>query len=172
MQNLQETELLTALQWGRTFSSAESRKRFRERRRSISCFNGAALFQVRKAKRLSASLITTRRLQWGRTFSSAESKPTAIRLDESAELQWGRTFSSAESFSRSYCPRGMVRLQWGRTFSSAESREVVEEMMRVKAVLQWGRTFSSAESRDNPSRHRSVKGRFNGAALFQVRKGT
>ena len=60
------------LQWGRTFSSAES---------------------VSNHRRFTRNPL----LQWGRTFSSAESDA----IDEAAimdyTLQWGRTFSSAES---------------------------------------------------------------------------
>ena len=84
------------LQWGRTFSSAERQanaigrsdssaasmgphffKCGKQSRRSRprndeSGFNGAALFQVRKAINLAGTKSTTGRLQWGRTFSSAE----------------------------------------------------------------------------------------------------
>ena len=74
------------------------------------------------------------------------------------------------------CPRPQPlhprprRLQWGRTFSSAESRQsAVRQPLREKA-LQWGRTFSSAESPFSESNDISILSRFNGAALFQVRK--
>ena len=36
--------------------------------------------------------------------------------------------------------------------------------------LQWGRTLSSAESRQTAESQRADSLRFNGAALFQVRK--
>ena len=42
------TKSLLALQWGRTFSSAESAGRLAYTRPAFPCFNGAALFQVRK----------------------------------------------------------------------------------------------------------------------------
>ena len=89
-------ETIERLQWGRTFSSAERQanaigrsdssaasmgphffKCGKQSRRSRprndeSGFNGAALFQVRKAINLAGTKSTTGRLQWGRTFSSAE----------------------------------------------------------------------------------------------------
>ena len=37
--------------------------------------------------------------------------------------------------------------------------------------LQWGRTFSSAESPKGDKGDKGDTGGFNGAALFQVRKG-
>ena len=84
------------LQWGRTFSSAESRRiprqsflcrrasmgphffkcgkhpRTRRQSRRRACFNGAALFQVRKVIICAGILGQHVALQWGRTFSSAE----------------------------------------------------------------------------------------------------
>ena len=60
------------LQWGRTFSSAESGKSTRP---ATACARG---------------------LQWGRTFSSAERSTSVEARDWPCPLQWGRTFSSAE----------------------------------------------------------------------------
>ena len=62
------------LQWGRTFSSAESCKE-----PSIQLHGYV--------------------LQWGRTFSSAESSECEELREANVELQWGRTFSSAERYS-------------------------------------------------------------------------
>ena len=108
------------LQWGRTFSSAEShfkcsgmddwtrgfngaalfqvRKDFRHdcTLMESKCFNGAALFQVRKANQRQTQPMIVGKLQWGRTFSSAESADTVPTGVEKLMLQWGRTFSSAE----------------------------------------------------------------------------
>ena len=63
-----------SLQWGRTFSSAESQ-----------------LDQLQ-------TRTSPPKLQWGRTFSSAESLDGGDDTDSpQVTLQWGRTFSSAES---------------------------------------------------------------------------
>ena len=133
-------------------------------------FNGAALFQVRKAQHYPRRSQASYELQWGRTFSSAERQEGAQENHEEVTLQWGRTFSSAESTrlpttgrrrdkasmgphffkcgktnivvaGHTYKP---LELQWGRTFSSAERRRK-SEMISSTASLQWGRTFSSAE---------------------------
>ena len=112
----------------------------------FSRFNGAALFQVRKAGQLKHSAKNKTLLQWGRTFSSAESPLTLLAFGFVFSLQWGRTFSSAESgvgeIGKLYTD---VRLQWGRTFSSAESDTDGGQEILLNE-LQWGRTFSSAES--------------------------
>ena len=110
------------LQWGRTFSSAESSDGFDDYPRAqyasmgphfFKCgkvceissamfardsFNGAALFQVRKGDCQLICVTATTELQWGRTFSSAERlRNYHAELVYRDELQWGRTFSSAES---------------------------------------------------------------------------
>ena len=84
-----------ALQWGRTFSSAEvlGREQF-------------CLLQVL--------------LQWGRTFSSAEVQAYSALRAPGKVLQWGRTFSSAEVLEDKCSTCSPAGLQWGRTFSSAE----------------------------------------------------
>ena len=60
-------------------------------------------------------------------------------------------------------------LQWGRTLSSAERIQgQLTELVGI--VLQWGRTLSSAESPLRVWGLARQMQRFNGAALFQVRK--
>ena len=63
------------LQWGRTFSSAERWKKGNLCGVLCFCFNGAALFQVRKGMNPAAHVLHVFVLQWGRTFSSAERPP-------------------------------------------------------------------------------------------------
>ena len=60
-------------------------------------------------------------------------------------------------------------LQWGRTLSSAEVPYTVRSDAGWKE-LQWGRTLSSAEVHDRILAKIPLLKRFNGAALFQVRK--
>ena len=61
------------------------------------CFNGAALFQVRKVKECACGNRSGIWLQWGRTLSSAESYTGDLREENTfSMLQWGRTLSSAE----------------------------------------------------------------------------
>ena len=87
----------SALQWGRTLSSAETADVCQDAVLKIWGFNGAALFQVRKLVRM---------------------------LDADGDengLQWGRTLSSAETAAEQGIPARLLRLQWGRTLSSAET---------------------------------------------------
>ncbi len=67
--------------------------------------------------------------------------------------------------------RRSLTLQWGRTLSSAERLGRKKWSEGICGSLQWGRTLSSAESPREcicPARRQTC---FNGAALFQVRKG-
>ena len=159
-----------AVQWGRTFSSAE--------------------ISEHETQRLVAAEV-----QWGRTFSSAEIGAQRDRALPRRGLQWGRTFSSAEisgfeldgvsghptsmgphffkcgntcrnrkeksiikyfngaalfqvrKYGRlKFNEENLVGLQWGRTFSSAEMY-FYKYFCLSGELLQWGRTFSSAEIR-------------------------
>ena len=90
-------------------------------------FNGAALFQVRKALIFPPDFLVHSMLQWGRTFSSAESSTTVTCVPSPMWLQWGRTFSSAERNLQRLRDAFKLTLQWGRTFSSAERVDITIE---------------------------------------------
>ena len=111
-----------ALQWGRTFSSAEIMTAIRKSQKMRRCFNGAALFQVRKflhigrfghqASRASMGphffkcgnclcptsfSVVVNRFNGAALFQVRKSsKYLALGTNRCAGLQWGRTFSSAE----------------------------------------------------------------------------
>ena len=86
------------LQWGRTFSSAESLSWGRTLQPLICArFNGAALFQVRKVERhvfveQIAHCFNGAALFQVRKVVEVDAKSGVYRIT----LQWGRTFSSAE----------------------------------------------------------------------------
>ncbi len=86
------------------------------------CFNGAALFQVRKAKNLTTSRNDDMVLQWGRTLSSAERTvnrepgPTTVRASMGPH-----SFKCGKFTPKQYQALTELLLQWGRTLSSAES---------------------------------------------------
>ena len=62
-----------------------------------------------------------------------------------------------------------MMLQWGRTLSSAEV--ILVGACRIQTgALRWGRTLSSAEVNHLLCFFHFLAVRFNGAALFQVRK--
>ena len=60
-------------------------------------FNGAAVFQPRKAAASTPPARCSRPLQWGRGFSTAERTISLIFWTRFERLQWGRGFSTAES---------------------------------------------------------------------------
>ncbi len=85
------------------------------------------------------------------------------------KLQWGRTFSSAEVIGLSGSLQSGVELQWGRTFSSAE---VLRFRLQADAdvAASMGPHFFKCGSCDARRVALCTYLRFNGAALFQVRK--
>ena len=135
------------LQWGRTFSSAESSTSAGDpqphdrasmgphffkcgkhspashsKRHNLG-FNGAALFQVRKGRSTSQKLQDYWELQWGRTFSSAERRAMASAGETFFARFNGAALFQVRKDQMADCrvDRRRGRLQWGRTFSSAES---------------------------------------------------
>ena len=79
------------LQWGRTFSSAE-RKSFPCRLcRVLKCFNGAALFQVRKAHLAEKCFCSDRRFNGAALFQVRKGNVSGGQWQDCRELQWGRT---------------------------------------------------------------------------------
>ena len=135
------------LQWGRTFSSAESRRRMQKKQQQAAVFNGAALFQVRKVWSGQTITCSADFSSMGpHFFKCGKSKPLWSAWTAWTALQWGRTFSSAESQGCIAPLQTLAQpLQWGRTFSSAESVRVPFSKPLARHGLQWGRTFSSAE---------------------------
>ena len=182
------------LQWGRTFSSAESGcgrlvcdleslrfngaalfqvRKVGSQKRQISAddsFNGAALFQVRKVGQ--RGQLT--RAEIG--FNGAalfQVRKVALNANETmlpAKLQWGRTFSSAESRLHHWnYPRRLVASMGPHFFKCG--KEAKEWMLEsIKQMASMGpHFFKCGKSKPKASGPRRVR-RFNGAALFQVRK--
>ena len=86
------------LQWGRTFSSAESEPWSGTNSDLVILFNGAALFQVRKAIMPSGSGgFFYRFFNGAALFQVRKEIPPLPAGWRAVDLQWGRTFSSAES---------------------------------------------------------------------------
>ena len=84
-------------------------------------------------------------------------------------LQWGRTLSSAEvDTDIENAVQGCV-LQWGRTLSSAEVRPIGSKSNRYVSASMGPHSFKCG-SFVCPGAARHREHRFNGAALFQVRK--
>ncbi len=111
-------------------------------------------------------------LQWGRTLSSAESRVGRLSCGAQARrLQWGRTLSSAER-----APRVILRLMsyeasmGPHSFKCGKRQTWMQPHSLPLAMLQWGRTLSSAERKIVSPMSPFADTRFNGAALFQVRK--
>ena len=155
------------LQWGRGFSSADTRT-FDGGDMIYLAFNGAADFHPRIRTAGTPLQRAAADLQWGRGFSSADTTKAAALVGHIRFLQWGRGFSSADTCktrwkSTKKCPsmgprifiRGYISapstcapgrsLQWGRGFSSADTWCARDHGTGSRS-LQWGRGFSSADT--------------------------
>ena len=86
-------------------------------------FNGAALFQVRKASSDWRSMHGKQELQWGRTLSSAESFCSPPNRFSEFHFNGAALFQVRKGFQRQTKEENKPKLQWGRTLSSAESRK-------------------------------------------------
>ena len=143
------------------------------RRRNASrhqCFNGAALFQVRKGQLKPLALSNPSQLQWGRTFSSAERRGwsffgecVASCFNGAALFQVRKGFQSGNGTFRN------ISLQWGRTFSSAERKIQSGKPTGRRKASMGPHFFKCGKMLRIPCVYR-FPARFNGAALFQVRK--
>ena len=181
------------LQWGRTFSSAESERPFcianNGQQASMGphffkcgkgsnttlvpawtpCFNGAALFQVRKGRPIFSLLIIGNLLQWGRTFSSAES---GSRRDVGAG--WRRASMGPHFFK---CGKPNITVRGGvhpARFNGAALFQVRKDPEKPPTKLQipsfnGAALFQVRKGKPAETRRRTSRS-FNGAALFQVRK--
>ena len=133
-------------------------------------FNGAALFQVRKAANKRVFISSPQTLQWGRTLSSAErwiGKPPCSPLVcgfNGAALFQVRKVIQVDAKPRRVCP-----LQWGRTLSSAERRCDKPPKEKHRKASMGPHSFKCGKT-ENFSDSSAMAMSFNGAALFQVRK--
>ena len=139
------------LQWGRTLSSAEVRPLSASRapacnasmgphsfkcgsvhclrlvRTGLPCFNGAALFQVRKSGIIWRVSPGNSLLQWGRTLSSAEVDDLRLTPKQCNAASMGpHSFKCGSHAAEPAKRRASSALQWGRTLSSAEVGVAVE----------------------------------------------
>ena len=132
------------LQWGRGFSSADTRGKMIPLLQAIG-FNGAADFHPRIHRPQTCGQGAPHSLQWGRGFSSADT------AEPRAAGGYGESPSMGPRiFIRGYIRnpsqrRPRSRLQWGRGFSSADTAAGIPRRS-ARAYLQWGRGFSSADT--------------------------
>ena len=135
-----------------------------------------------------------RQLQWGRTFSSAETKHPWKTSKKQANASMGPHFfkcgnwkcipGTSPRYSASMGPhffkcgniseqlakrRAILALQWGRTFSSAETNGMLQRKKPIDVASMGPHFFKCGNPRSGRTRHGTCN-RFNGAALFQVRK--
>ena len=158
------------LQWGRTFSSAESACRPLQLRIISSASMGPHFFKCGKTNRKASLLAVigasmgphffkcgkfqfSHNCQW--EYGSASMGPHFFKCGKQSLLAAKRAnrfgFNGAALFQvrKTIFTRSQTRkpvwLQWGRTFSSAEKSSLGFQAQDIRIKLQWGRTFSSAE---------------------------
>ena len=135
------------LQWGRTLSSAEREAASHLHVRLEARFNGAALFQVRKA---------------------SKAYPPQAQVQQG--FNGAALFQVRKVLGASSDAHGFGPLQWGRTLSSAERAEA--SLLRdPRYIASMGPHSFKCGKSDSECRVGQDYQGFNGAALFQVRKG-
>ena len=110
------------------------------------------------------------RLQWGRTLSSAEVQAERQRMrPQQSKLQWGRTLSSAEVRPSASADAIFFRASMGPHSFKCGSILITGGRSQDGLASMGPHSFKCG-SRPRWRLRRSGSSRFNGAALFQVRK--
>ena len=136
---------------------------------SLTAFNGAALFQVRKVVNQAMEASTATAFNGAALFQVRKDQVFSKMQEKAGVLQWGRTLSSAESISAGLSSGRQLCLQWGRTLSSAESAPAIRSELVARDPSMGPHSFKCGKM-NGAERQWSGFNAFNGAALFQVRK--
>ena len=116
-------------------------------RSGICRFNGASVFQPRKAPAYGCVPTCRRSLQWGLGFSTEESSTATTQPNSARRASMGPRFFNRGKTIRDWrlcqLPR---RLQWGLGFSTEERSDGSFGKITVIRKLQWGLGFSTEES--------------------------
>ena len=161
-----------ALQWGRTFSSAErTAERTPNRKRRLS-FNGAALFQVRKVEEGYQAFTEANLASMGPHFfkcgkmpACQSALPILLRFNGAALFQVRKVEIAANQRPLdNQCFNGAALFQV-RKVKTACSATLLEFCFNGAALFQVRKVSGRQENRQTEIG-------FNGAALFQVRKAS
>jgi hypothetical protein len=135
---------LRELQWGLRLSTEEGKIGVPRKIGHANSFNGASVFQRRKADAYVPNVTYIEWLQWGLRLSTEEGSNHPKHEGSVMELQWGLRLSTEEGIpERKNCTVG-VQLQWGLRLSTEEG----------SLLFSISKLFKS----------------FNGASVFQRRK--
>ena len=133
------------------------------------CFNGAALFQVRKSPGVSALQSSMPCFNGAALFQVRKSDPRWRTSSAPCSLQWGRTLSSAEVLAKALPGAAYHWASMGPHSFKCGSPTNTEEISSSSSASMGPHSFKCGSI---------LSGRihwppwicFNGAALFQVRK--
>ena len=161
---------LSVLQWGRTLSSAESFSKHKKRRIGIIASMGPHSFKCGKRLMILARLLNCRGFNGAALFQVRKVLARKIFLSAKVSASMGpHSFKCGKLRIR---PRACARfpsLQWGRTLSSAESFVWLAGLRFCLRASMGPHSFKCGKAAHLILPH-SPPIRFNGAALFQVRK--
>ena len=161
------------LQWGRSLSTAETAIGGPQPRPCRCCFNGAAVFQLRKPIGRHTALVGATASMGPQSFNCGNDGDAGLRGDRSFNgaavfqlrkplepmgrpqwrqvLQWGRSLSTAETVHRA--PRGEAFLasMGPQSFNCGNADPLkATRAMKCSTGLQWGRSLSTAETIRSP----------------------
>ena len=133
-------------------------------------FNGAALFQVRKADDLAMPLTAILELQWGRTFSSAESRSRMHQDNQTKIASMGPHFFKCGKLT--LLDLSLILYLRFNGAALFQVRKVLKIWSRRNYFIRasMGPHFFKCGKEIVDKRLHVSLWSFNGAALFQVRK--
>ena len=138
-------DALFQLQWGRTFSSAESHPARRLPFWECISFNGAALFQVRKAGRCAEPSSARRSFNGAALFQVRKDKERKPAGTRPISASMGPHFFKCGK-EIDFCKRNFLSQRFnGAALFQVRKGTLADGASWSLDGLQWGRTFSSAE---------------------------
>ena len=137
---------VSALQWGRGSSPAETRWVTLQQQRGTRASMGPREF-TRGDQFLFLGANIDVMLQWGRGSSPAETPGRRSGPTPRRSLQWGRGSSPAETTSQRRRPRRSGRASMGPREFTRGDPAISAFVKRRPSMLQWGRGSSPAETR-------------------------
>ena len=133
-------------------------------------FNGASVFQRRKVGGAVRRMGARGQLQWGLRLSTEEGKSVALKFIQDLELQWGLRLSTEEGFLVLTDTVADGPLQWGLRLSTEEGRHQRTGRRSGHDTSMGPPSFNGGRSMTR-SRLVGARANFNGASVFQRRKG-
>ena len=138
----------------------------------VTCFNGAATFQLRIAVCELIDKSSLVALQWSRNFSVADCKTVKANLTTAKEASMEPQLFSCGLMFAYFVGGYYFMLQWSRNFSVADCQWRYSGRVEIGMASMEPQLFSCGLHGKTGLLCPQVNGCFNGAATFQLRIAT